>query len=250
MAEPNPIPPNLTTQAIINFWDKVERGDPSECWPWKNAKFCGGYGKHKVAGRTVRAHRLAYFIFYGVWPTKPVLHKCDFTPCCNPFHLREGTNKENSADCKAKGRLNTAAGIRHGSFTHPESRARGERQGMSKLKTDDVREIRRLYAKGGITQRELGQQFNVCRENIGAIIRGEHWSHIAKEDGQGTLSVSYRRAIQGEKNHFAKLSEDQVREIRAWHASGGVTQSELASLFHVNPQSVFNIIHRKSWTHI
>lgn len=250
MAEPNPIPPNLTAQAIVNFWNKVERRDPSECWPWKAARFFGGYGQHKVGGRTVRAHRLAYFIFYGIYPSQLVLHKCDNPPCCNPLHLQAGTAKENLADCKAKNRLNTAAGIRHGSFTYPESRARGERQGMSKLTEKAVKEIRRLYAAGSVTHAQLGRQFGVSREAIGTITRGESWFHVAKEDQQVSINYPTGRAIKGEANHFAKLSEDQVREIRTWHATGDITQSELAHLFHICSQSIHNIINRKSWKHI
>jgi predicted XRE-type DNA-binding protein len=76
------------------------------------------------------------------------------------------------------------------------------------------------------------------------------WNKIEREDTEIRLSNSPRRIAKGEANHFAKLSEDQVREIRNWHASNSITQSELASLFHVNHQTIHNIVHRKSWSHI
>lgn len=44
-----------------------------------------------------------------------------------------------------------------------------------KLKLKDVRKIRKLYAKGGISQESLGKQFGVSQVMIGNIVRGENW---------------------------------------------------------------------------
>ena len=41
-----------------------------------------------------------------------VMHKCDTRACCNPDHLQLGTQKDNMADCAAKGRIGGAAKAR------------------------------------------------------------------------------------------------------------------------------------------
>lgn len=90
------------------FWEHVEIGEPDECWPWKLGRSPKGYGNtlYKVGGRNVAgAHRIAWSKTFGTIPDGlHVLHRCDNPPCCNPSHLWLGTNTENHADSKAKGR--------------------------------------------------------------------------------------------------------------------------------------------------
>lgn len=54
----------------------------------------------------------------------------------------------------------------------------------------------------------------------------------------------------GEANGSAKISEAQVREIRALYALRDYTQSELAVLFCLSYHTISNILLRKSWKHV
>lgn len=75
----------------------------------------GGYGtmylreRHrrelKVKGKYIRAHRLAWYIYYGTLPQKNLCHKCDNPACVRISHLFEGTQKENVDDARSKGRM-------------------------------------------------------------------------------------------------------------------------------------------------
>uniref|UniRef100_A0A6M3KVH1 Putative homing endonuclease n=2 Tax=viral metagenome TaxID=1070528 RepID=A0A6M3KVH1_9ZZZZ len=56
--------------------------------------------------------------------------------------------------------------------------ARGERAGGAKLKTIEVKEIRKLYMGGGITQKRLAEMYKVGRKNITKIIQRQRWKHI------------------------------------------------------------------------
>lgn len=100
VAEKKPAPP-LTREE--QFWSRVDRsGGPDSCWPLLLRLRKDGYGT--VTYRTViwRAHRLAWFLTYGSLPTEPLLmHKCGIRCCCNPRHLRPGTQEENGADRRA-----------------------------------------------------------------------------------------------------------------------------------------------------
>ena len=44
------------------------------------------------------AHRIAFILHYRVYPKNHILHTCDNPPCCNPYHLRDGTHADNMRD--------------------------------------------------------------------------------------------------------------------------------------------------------
>jgi hypothetical protein len=54
----------------------------------------------------------------------------------------------------------------------------------------------------------------------------------------------------GVSHGSAKLTEDQVREIRRLYATGVFTQQELALRFGVDQRTVSEIIRRKIWKHV
>jgi hypothetical protein len=54
----------------------------------------------------------------------------------------------------------------------------GMLNGNSKLTEKQVLEIRRLYAKGNITQATLARQYNVTQGLIGHIVKRRSWTHI------------------------------------------------------------------------
>ena len=54
----------------------------------------------------------------------------------------------------------------------------------------------------------------------------------------------------GEKHHSAKLTEEQVIELRERYATGGVTQFQLADEYGIAQQNISKAILRKSWKNI
>jgi len=85
------------------FWSKVKRSD--DCWEWQGGKSPLGYGRVRHEGKDWFAHRVAYYLIYGVHPGNlSVCHKCDNPPCVRPDHLFLGTRHDNMMDSARKGR--------------------------------------------------------------------------------------------------------------------------------------------------
>lgn len=95
------------------FWKKVKPllnggADGKYCWEWRGAFRTDGYGQFKPFSRKnpVAAHRIAWELLHdrAVPNGMCILHSCDNSWCCNPWHLRPGTHKQNGEDKAKRGR--------------------------------------------------------------------------------------------------------------------------------------------------
>lgn len=149
-------------QTPMEFWALVERCGPDECWPWKAGRDKNGYGALRLGGRMVKAHRHAYELHHGTPPTSHVLHRCDNPPCCNPEHLFLGSQADNLADARSKGRAHVLPPL----F--------GELNPRSKLTIELATEIR-LRHRAGEGERALACAFGVARNAIHLLLVGRTW---------------------------------------------------------------------------
>lgn len=94
------------------FWENIDT-EPTEgtCWLWKGHVNTYGYGAIKFPPnaegkrKQLLAHRIAYVQMKApLLAGEDILHACDTRRCCNPEHMRPGTQLENLADMRAKGR--------------------------------------------------------------------------------------------------------------------------------------------------
>lgn len=80
---------------------------PNGCWEIQTFRHVEGYGAMSYRGKGYRAHKLMYMLVVGPVPERMVvMHECDNPPCCNPDHLKLGTQVENNQDMHRKGRSN------------------------------------------------------------------------------------------------------------------------------------------------
>ena len=154
----------MHTADVLEKLTSRSEARPDGCREWVRGRDQDGYGILRVNGRTRRAHRISWEAASGM-PVplgQVVRHACDNPPCIESSHLILGTTAQNNRDREARGRSDDR---------------RGDRCPTAKLTWPDVREIRRLIAKGA-THKSLAAPFGVSREAISLIARGERWKEL------------------------------------------------------------------------
>jgi len=169
MSEATPVDPGDRIEAIrARFMSFVQVDPVTGCWIWQGHCDDRGYGKFSDGG-TKRAIRVAFRLFKGrrIRRDHNGLHSCDRPPCVNPDHLTAGTQRTNVLDMIRKGR--------HGAQRHPEIyQALILKVNGSKLKPDQVREIRRSTE----STRALAARFQVNRLTIQRVRSREFWGSV------------------------------------------------------------------------
>lgn len=94
-----------------------------------------------------------------------------------------------------------------------------------------------------------------CRpDHLFAGTRADNLADMATKGraskGAAHSAVMRSRASRGEHQHNAKLTSDQVREIRALHAAGGVSYRALGRRFGLTHESIRDIVNRVNWAHL
>lgn len=162
--------------APVDPWTRIEQRGPDECWPWTHSTDPDGYGVQKIAGKRWRVAR--WVLTQKVGPLQPdevTRHTCDNPICCNPNHLLRGYPVDNARDMVSRHRQNR--GSDHWTVRNPEG-VQGENNSAAKLTVQQVSEIRRRYATGGVTQVALAEQFGVDQAHISSIVRRKAWAHV------------------------------------------------------------------------
>ena len=157
-------------ERVAAFWDKVNIGNPDECWQWKMEIGGKGYPCFWNGEYTEHAHRFSLRLKLGrkLKKGEHALHTCDNPGCMNPSHLFPGTNLDNIADKMAKGRHRTPG---------PKTPVMGELHHKAKLNDIRVRRIRKKLEMG-FTVSELAAYYNVTYQLIWMVRKGKIWKHL------------------------------------------------------------------------
>jgi len=110
------------------------------------------------------AHRLMAFAFLSNPENKPHVNHINGVKHDNTVeNLEWCTHSEN---------------VKHSYDKLGAKRPTGENHGLSKLTEEHVRNIRLLYASGGLTHQMLSDYYGVAQSLIGLIIRRKRWRHV------------------------------------------------------------------------
>lgn len=157
-----------TTEQITRFNSNIVKPhNPHDCWEWTGYTNGTGYGRMRVMGRKILAHRISWELHNqrDIPDGLCVLHTCDNRKCVNPEHLWLGTYLDNAQDKETKGRGNQPKGMA---------------QRKAKLTDEQVLEIRRRYVKHSKDNntRTLGKEFGVYPSQIAYIVARKVWKHL------------------------------------------------------------------------
>ena len=126
-----------------------------------------GYPRIRLNGRPGLLHRFILERKLGrrICPGLFALHNCHngAEGCINEDHLYEGSAQQNADDRGAIGRTVTR---------------QGEDHSLTRLSNDQVRDIRKSYSSGGVTQKILAAQYGVCKSTIANIVKRRTWGHV------------------------------------------------------------------------
>lgn len=139
----------------------IER-EPDQCWNWTGALFQKtNYGQFFYDNKTVLAHRFAFLLKDPKFDQEQfVLHTCDNRWCVNPNHLYLGDHDKNMED-----------------MTDRDRQAKGESNGDSVLKDEDVRDIFDLQSKGH-SQRAIARLVGISQATVWNVLNKKNWTHV------------------------------------------------------------------------
>jgi hypothetical protein len=159
--------PNTPDVLRRKLWHERIVITPGGCWLYQGSVNNKGYGWIGVNGRSRLAHRVSYALANGPIPDDAkVCHDCpdgDNPRCVNPDHLWLGTQAQNAADMKIKGRASRIP------------KARGERNGNSVLTAEAVAAMREKHATKRYRLKDLAAEFHTHLSNVSLIVRHKIW---------------------------------------------------------------------------
>jgi len=140
---------------------KIQINNETGCWTWIGATDGHGYGQVTVAGKKIKAHRMAWMLHNLEPITKAdhICHSCDNPSCVNPAHLFKANNAVNKQDAAAKFKI--LGGL-------------GRLSDWSKLKKEQILDIRaRVNRREDLTS--IANSYLITPSDVHGIATKEDW---------------------------------------------------------------------------
>ncbi|WP_241758029.1 hypothetical protein [Myxococcus landrumensis] len=124
---------------------------------------------------------------------------------------------------------------------------RGEVAHNARLTKSIVCEMRRLYTSSTLSVGALARRFGISDTAAFRAITGETWGHVTDVP---PVTAMRSCGLPGERHNLARLTEGDVRAIRARRAAGGVSLAAIAREYGITKTAVLWVVQRKTWKHV
>lgn len=233
-------------QRLLSF---IAIAGEDNCWNWTGA-LSGGTPKWAVgkSGLSDNACKAMYQLFKGEIPEgRRVTRTCGNRICCNPKHLVTDVERFLS-------KVNTAPGLGIGNChlwtDHIKASGYGEFRATAKNRVQAHRFAYEL-TNGSIPDEMLV----LHRCDVRACVNPSHLFVGTQADNIHDMMQKNRDnfvappPLQGSQNKAAKLTEEQVAEIRQL-LDKGFTYQAIMDAYHISKNTVYNIKARANWKHV
>lgn len=184
----------------------------------------GGYYKISVKDHSVgkirhmQIHRLVFLIYSGDIPEKLQINHIDANKFNNDIsNLELVTNTQNHSHAASMGLMNYC---------------QAEDNGQSKLKNDDVVEIRKTYSTGGVTITDLASKYCVSKTAISYAIKQKTYKSVKSEYDYISAQMLTNNA---KPNTIAPSVVDEIKRL---HRDEGLSSYKIADKLRINRNTV------------
>ncbi len=154
-------------KSLARFVSKIDYRGPipescqvlGECHVWTASKDHNGYGRFHLNGKSLLAHRVAFWRRFGRWPVV-ACHLCNNPSCVNPEHIYDGDTESNGQD-------------RAGADS-----CKGERNGNARLTEDEVLDIRIAFEDNEEDILTTAERYGISEDYVEKIGLRHVWAHL------------------------------------------------------------------------
>jgi hypothetical protein len=233
----------LNDQEVIeSFWNNVDK--TGECWIYKGNLDKDLHGRFGYKGNKYQAHIISYVLKNGVISDShiKVWHKCSNPTCVNPDHLYARAYEKTiierfwgKVDKKGKDECWLWVGHNTARYGHLAVSESGRRSMVAS---------HRLSWK--IHYGEIPDAMCVLHKCDNGLCVNPRHLFLGTILDNNVDKAQKKRSCIGEKNATAKLTLEDVAEIRQKYLDGG-TQREISRVYGISSTQIGYIIKNKNW---
>jgi hypothetical protein len=267
--------PKKTVPPAERFWPKVDKSAGVDgCWLWQGTQEPAGYGQFWWNNTSRKAHRFAWVLTHGEPPAgHSVVQQCGNRLCVNPAHLGLKSPAEKHAELAA-GKPERTLSERFWEKVDKQAddgcwlwTGALDGHGYGQIYLDGAKGLAHRVA-WELVLGVIPDGMCVCHNCPGGdnplcvrpahLFLDTHLGNLQDAARKGRVqsgSLHYRKRnpaliTRGVSTGCAKLTDDQVREIRRKRKELGTSQEALGREYGVSQSAIWRIVSGKGWTHL
>ena len=236
----------FTTAQLSRFWQKVNKGNPDDCWLWRG-KTSDGYGRIMLGRKNYQAHSVSWIIHNGlIDDNKMIYHTCQRRACVNPNHLAAGDHASNPFIPEIKERfwdkVDTGKPDECWSWlAHINPKGYGAFKFNGLMRS--ASRVAWIFTYG-----DIPDGLNACHkcDNRRCCNPAHLFLGTALDNNRDKINKGRDRHPEGEAHPRAKFTSDDIKNIRSLSRAGW-SQGRIGRKYGVSQSHIRLILIRKIW---